>query len=75
MHYVCIGVFIIMIMLVCLIGFNVKKRKEDNSWILMILKILINLFLSILFLPYVDLFISIIDCENVGNGYYTHYYF
>ncbi|CAD8069136.1 unnamed protein product [Paramecium sonneborni] len=75
MYYVCIGVFMFMTMLAIYKGLNVKKKKEENSWILLILKILINLFLSILFLPYIDLFISIIDCENDGNGNYQHYYF
>ncbi|CAD8168019.1 unnamed protein product [Paramecium pentaurelia] len=75
MQYVCVGTFVIMIMLACYIGFNVKKRKEENSWILMILKIIINLFLSILFLPFIDIFISIIDCQNDSNGNYVHYYF
>ncbi|CAD8155764.1 unnamed protein product [Paramecium octaurelia] len=74
-HYVCVGAFVIMNMLACFIGFNIRKRKEENSWILLILKIIINLFLSILFLPFIDIFISIIDCQEDGNGNQVHYYF
>ncbi|CAD8151019.1 unnamed protein product [Paramecium pentaurelia] len=70
--YLCIGIFTLSTMLTFFIGLGLNKKKQENNWIKKGLKILINLFLSILYLPIIDVFISIIDCGFDENGVYVH---
>ncbi|CAD8065320.1 unnamed protein product [Paramecium sonneborni] len=70
--YLCIGIFTFSMMLTFFIGLGLNKKKQENNWIKKGLKIFINLFLSILYLPILDIFITIIDCGYDKNGIYIH---
>ncbi|CAD8048146.1 unnamed protein product [Paramecium sonneborni] len=73
--YVCLSLFLITLMLICLIGFYSNKQNQSFTWAMTILQILIGFFLSILFLPFVDVFLATIACYDDSKGQFQHYLF
>lgn len=67
--YSCIGIFAISVMLLFFVGLRVNKKKIENSWLVLGLKVIINLFLYVLYLPIIDTFVSVINCETDENGF------
>lgn len=55
-------------MLLFFVGLRVNKKKIENSWLVLGLKVIINLFLYVLYLPIIDTFVSVINCETDENG-------
>ncbi|CAD8043447.1 unnamed protein product [Paramecium primaurelia] len=73
--YVCLSLFLITLMLICVIGFYSNKQNQSFTWAIAILRTLIEFFLSILFLPFVDVFLAMLACYDDGTGYFQHYLF
>ncbi|CAD8052528.1 unnamed protein product [Paramecium sonneborni] len=73
--YVCLSLFLITLMLIFVIGFYSNKQNQSFTWAMAILKTLIEFFLSILFLPFVDVFLAMIACYDNGKGQFQHFLF
>lgn len=68
--YCCIGIFAFAVMLLFFVGLKLNKKKIENSWLVWGLKVIINLFLSVLYLPIIDTFVSIINCNTINDTQY-----
>jgi hypothetical protein len=65
-----VGIFIIAFVLICFayVSYSYTKKKFAFVWPLHALRTLASLFVTILFIPLLDVFISISDCQNNSNG-------
>lgn len=61
MQYVCLGLVILALMLIFYLSYRLKS---SFSWPVYILRVLVQLFLSILYLPIMDLFFAVIACNE-----------
>lgn len=69
MMYVLIGIILIAIMILLLVGYsNTTKLNTAVSWPIFVLKWLLTLFSTLLYLPILNLFFEMINChENDHN--------
>ncbi|CAK66138.1 unnamed protein product (macronuclear) [Paramecium tetraurelia] len=65
MMYVCLGLVVFAFMLIFFLSYRLKSA---FTWPIYILRILIQMFLSILYMPIMDLFFSLIACTTDENG-------
>ncbi|CAD8157650.1 unnamed protein product [Paramecium octaurelia] len=65
MMYVCLGLVVFAFMLIFLLSYRLKSA---FTWPIYILRIMIQMFLSVLYMPIMDLFFSLIACTTDENG-------
>lgn len=72
MMYVCLGLMIFALMLVFLLSYSLSKAKQSFTWPVYLLRFLISLFITILYMPIMDLMFSMIACETNESGILMH---
>lgn len=65
MMYVIIGIIVISIMMIFFLGYT---SRISYSWPVILLKSLIVLFTTILYLPILDLFFTIVNCKSNASN-------
>ena len=69
MMYTCLGLVLLGYMLIILLNYRLQS---SFSLIVQVLRALIKLFLSILYMPIMDLFFSILACDKDEKGNSVH---
>lgn len=65
--YICISIIIIAVLLFLLL--SNRNEKLTKTLPLNILKVILNLILTILYMPFLDLFISLVICDSNNNHF------
>lgn len=73
MMYVSLGLIILSLMLVFLLSYSLSKRdKSSFTWPVYLLRFLVMLFISILYMPIMDILFSMLACRTEDNGLLMH---
>ncbi|CAD8157654.1 unnamed protein product [Paramecium octaurelia] len=75
MMYVCLGLVLFALMLIFLLSYSINKSKSSFTWPIIFLRFLINLFLQVLYMPIIDLLLSMLSCQTNQNGVLVHQLF
>ena len=72
-----LGIFIICLVIldVFYVSYSFTKKKFAFVWPLHALRSICGLFVTILFLPLLDYFVSVLGCINNGEGVLVHSFF
>ncbi|CAD8203560.1 unnamed protein product [Paramecium pentaurelia] len=75
MMYVCLGLVLFSLMLIFLLSYSINKSKSSFTWPIMLLRFLISIFLQALYMPIIDLLLSMLACQTDQNGVLKHQLF
>lgn len=71
--YVSLGLIILSLMLVFLLSYSLNKRdKSSFTWPVYLLRFLVMLFVSILYMPIMDILFSMLACRTEESGLLMH---
>ena len=73
--YLCIAILAFVVLDIVYVNFAFSRRKVTFSWPVVVLKNMLLLFTTVLFMPFVQYFISILNCVKNKQGTYVHSYF
>lgn len=75
MFYVGLSIVVLVILDIFYVSYSFSKKKFAFVWPLHALRSLCSLFVTILFLPLLDYFMSVLGCIYDLNGNYVHHIF
>ncbi|CAD8075781.1 unnamed protein product [Paramecium primaurelia] len=75
MMYICLGLILFALMLIFLLSYSINKSKSSFTWPIILLRFLISIFLQALYMPIIDLLLSMLACQTNQNGVLKHQLF
>ena len=75
MYYICIFIIVLVILDIIYVSYSFQKQKFAVLWPLQALRQVVGLFVTILFLPFIETFTSVISCLESEDGRQVHGFF
>lgn len=72
MFYVCLVIVVLTILDVFYVSYNVTRKKNAFSWPLYVLRTMLTLFQTVLFIPFFEYFCSMLSCETNDSDKFVH---